>query len=84
MVRMKDKQFVKSGNNLGVNNIRSNRFVKHHIEEVSAIGEVVAGIDQWVTNGFFIGKRGNGSDLGKKSCSNIGESSSVVSLVISG
>ena len=66
MVRMQDKDLVQGSDNIIIYNVGFDRLVKHHVEEVGAIGKIMARINQGPAHGFLIGECGNSSHLGNK------------------
>ncbi len=64
VVGVEDEQLVEYRHHLGQDDVRPHRRVEHHVEEVAAVGQVVARVDERLADGFLVGKGGDGTDLG--------------------
>ena len=60
MVSVQDQNTVHSTFQNRINFIRFARRGEHHIQEVTGIGEIVARVNKWLTNGILVTHRGHG------------------------
>ncbi len=60
MVSVQDQNTVHSTFQNRINFIRFARCGEHHIQEVTGVGEIVARVNKWLTNGILVTHRGHG------------------------
>ncbi len=64
VVSMENEQLVQGRNGLWPDGVGIHRAVEHHVEEVGAVAQIWAGIDQRLAKAFLVRKGGDGSYLG--------------------
>ena len=67
VVGVEDEEHVECFYEHGVDFVLFRRDGEHHVQEVSAVGEFVSGVDSGLADGFFVGVGGDGADFGEES-----------------